>query len=124
MTNSRKCILVIEDDPSVRSLLQQAFFDRYEVEVVSDGTEAELRLQRDPIPDLLICDVMLPGTDGFALARIAKSSTWSNVPIIFLTARTTARDVIEGIQSGARHYVTKPFKLKDLRDKVKKILGT
>ncbi len=121
---TRKQILVIEDDPSVRSLLQRAFFDRYEVEAIADGTEAELRLQRDPVPDLMICDVMLPGVDGFALARIAKSSDWSNVPIIFLTARSTARDVIEGIQSGARHYVMKPFKLKELQDKVRKILGS
>lgn len=121
---TRKQILVIEDDPSVRSLLQRAFFDRYEVEAIADGTEAEQRLQRDPVPDLMICDVMLPGVDGFALARIAKSSDWSNVPIIFLTARSTARDVIEGIQSGARHYVMKPFKLKELQDKVRKILGS
>jgi DNA-binding response OmpR family regulator len=85
-----------------------------------------MRLHCVPIPDLMICDVMLPGMDGFALARLAKTSEWSgwsNVPIIFLTARTTPRDMIEGIQSGARHYVTKPFKLKDLQDKVKKILG-
>ena len=107
----------------MRSLLQRALFESYEVETVSDGTTAEARLQQEPIPDLMICDVMLPGTDGFTLARQAKSSRWANVPIIFLTARTTPHDVIEGIQSGARHYVTKPFKLKDLQDKVKKILG-
>ena len=123
VTQPRRRILIIEDDESVRALLHRALLDGYEVETIADGTLAVDRVQREPVPDLVICDVMLPGVDGFSVARQAKAK-WANVPIIFLTARTTPRDVIEGIQSGARHYLTKPFKLKDLQDRVAKILGT
>ena len=122
VTKPRRSILIIEDDESVRSLLQRALRESYDVEMVVDGTTAVERVERDPVPDLVICDVMLPGVDGFSVARLAKASRWARVPFIFLTARTTPRDVIEGIQSGARHYLTKPFKLKDLQDRVAKIL--
>ncbi|MFW5740154.1 MAG: response regulator transcription factor [Myxococcota bacterium] len=123
MTERKKHILVIEDDESVRNLLLHALSLTYEVEAISDGNTAFRRVQSEPVADLMICDVMLPGVDGWAIARRAKTSKWAQVPIIFLTAKTTPRDVIQGIQSGARHYVTKPFKLKDLLDKVKKIVG-
>jgi DNA-binding response OmpR family regulator len=124
VTQPRRSILIIEDDESVRALLHRALRESYDVEMVADGTTAVERVERDPVPDLVICDVMLPGVDGFSVARLAKASKWARVPIIFLTARTTPRDVIEGIQAGARHYLTKPFKLKDLQDRVAKILRT
>jgi len=123
MAGTKKHILVIEDDDSVRSLLYRALSVAYEVETIADGSDAVIRVQKDPTADLIICDIMLPGADGLTIARRAKASMWASVPIIFLTARTTPRDVIQGIQAGARHYVTKPFKLKDLLDKVKKIVG-
>lgn len=124
MAGSKKHILVIEDDDSVRSLLYRALSIAYEVELIADGSDAIVRVQKEPIADLLICDVMLPGADGLTIARRAKSSIWASVPIIFLTARTTPQDVIQGIQAGARNYVTKPFKIKDLLDRVQKIVGT
>jgi DNA-binding response OmpR family regulator len=123
MAGTKKRILVIEDDDSVRSLLYRALSVAYEVETIADGSDAVVRVQKNPVADLMICDIMLPGADGLTIARRAKASMWASVPIIFLTARTTPRDVIQGIQAGARHYVTKPFKLKDLLDKVKKIVG-
>ncbi len=124
MPDMKKRILVIEDDESVRSLLEHSLSVSYDIESIADGQEAVRRVQTKPAADLMICDVMLPGVDGLTIARHAKKSqVWSMVPIIFLTARTTPRDVIEGIQAGARHYVTKPFKLKDLLDKIKKIVG-
>lgn len=124
MADTKKHILVIEDDDSVRTLLLRALSVAYEVEAIADGSDAVVRVQKAPVADLIICDIMLPGADGLTIARRAKSSMWSSVPIIFLTARTTPRDVIQGIQAGARHYVTKPFKLKDLLDKIKKIVGS
>ena len=119
---SRKQILVIEDDESVQKLLVRALSVAYEVEAISDGAEAVRRVQTEPVADLIICDVMLPGADGLTIARRAKKSMWSQVPIIFLTARTTPRDVILGIQAGARQYVTKPFVLKELLERVKRVL--
>jgi DNA-binding response OmpR family regulator len=120
----KKRILIIEDDEGVRDLLQRAFSFTYEVEVIADGLAAMRRVDKEPVANVIICDVMLPGADGLAVARRAKASKlWTQVPIIFLTARTTPRDVILGIQSGARHYVTKPFKLQELLGKVNKLAG-
>lgn len=120
----KKRILIIEDDEGVRDLLQRAFSVSYDVEMIADGLAGMRRVGEAPVAHVIICDVMLPGADGLAVARRAKASKlWAQVPIIFLTARTTPRDVILGIQSGARHYVTKPFKLKELLDKVNKLAG-
>jgi DNA-binding response OmpR family regulator len=118
----KKRILVIEDDDSVSQLLLRALEFSYEVELIRDGIRAARRLDHEPVAHVMICDIMLPGMDGLQIARKAKTSKiWSQVPIIFLTAKTTPLDVIQGIQAGARHYLTKPFKLKDLLDKVAKI---
>jgi len=69
--------------------------------------------------------VMMPGLDGLAVAKeVKKDANLKSVPIIFLTAKTAAPDVIKGIQVGARHYITKPFKIEDVLAKVKKALGT
>jgi DNA-binding response OmpR family regulator len=124
MGAAKKRILIVEDDPSVRTLLEKTLAVQYEVESVGDGISAARRITRAPAADIILCDVMLPGMDGLEVARRAKASAiWSHVPIIFLTARTTPRDVIQGIQAGARLYLTKPFKLQDLLDKVAKVTG-
>jgi CheY-like chemotaxis protein len=105
-------------------MLTRALSTVYEVEAFADGISAVRRLEHPPAPDLVISDVMMPGMDGFALAKRTKADPkLQNIPFMFLTARTAPQDVIHGIQSGARHYVTKPFKLDDLMKKVKKILG-
>lgn len=123
MSDRKKRILVVEDDESVRMLLIHSLSVKYEVEAIPDGNAAFLRIQNPPVADLMICDVMLPGVDGWTIARRAKKTMWAQVPILFLTARTTPRDVIQGIQAGARYYVMKPFKLKELLDKVNKCIG-
>ena len=123
MSDRKKRILVVEDDESVRMLLIHSLSVKYEVEAIADGNAAFLRIQNPPIADLIVCDIMLPGVNGWTIARRAKRTMWAQVPIIFLTARTTPRDVIQGIQAGARHYMMKPFKLKDLLDKVNRTIG-
>lgn len=121
---ARKLILVIEDDAGVRTLVERTLATSYVVEVAVDGRAALGRLASPPAPDLIICDVMMPGADGLEVARRARlQDTTRAVPIIFLTARAAPRDVIQGIQAGARHYITKPFKIGDLLDKVRKVLG-
>ena len=123
MDSEKKLILIIEDDDSVRMLLTRALGVRYAVETARDGNEAIQRLQRRPIPDLLICDIMMPGVDGLTVAKRAKASPHlRQVPIVFLTAKSTPKDIVHGINAGARHYVTKPFKLNDLLQKVNSAL--
>lgn len=89
--------------------------------MASDGHQALSLATKKP--HLLLLDVMMPGLDGLAVARqVRELPGMKTVPIIFLTAKDGPHDVIKGIQSGARHYITKPFKIDDVVAKVKKIL--
>jgi DNA-binding response OmpR family regulator len=119
-----KRILVVEDDDTVRQLLARQLQTGYEVHQAADAQQALQVLQTlRPLPDLIICDVMMPGMTGVQFAKQLKAAPeFKSVPIIFLTARTGALDVIEGINAGARHYITKPFNMKDLLDKVAKAI--
>jgi DNA-binding response OmpR family regulator len=120
----RRRILVVEDDESVRKLLAHQLGTEYEVQQAADAQQAlQVLGAMKPLPDLIICDVMMPGMTGVQFAKQLKGTNeYKAVPIIFLTARTGALDVIEGINAGARHYITKPFNMKDLLDKVAKAM--
>jgi DNA-binding response OmpR family regulator len=118
-----KRILIVEDDPEIAEMLRRTLNRSYSVFVARDGVEG-LTLAKKARPDLLLLDVMLPGRDGFALAKAARSEPGlTSVPIVFLTARTTALDTIRGIQAGARHYIEKPFKLSNVVGKINRIFG-
>lgn len=105
-------------------MLEKLLSQQYEVSVAHDGRQALLLAAKPPRPALLLLDVMMPGLDGLGVAaEVKKNPELKSVPIIFLTAKTGATDVIKGIQSGARHYITKPFKLDEVLAKVKKALG-
>jgi DNA-binding response OmpR family regulator len=121
---AKKRILVVEDDASVRTLLaRQLEAQQYDVSQAADAQVALQMLQSPPVPDLILCDVMMPGMTGLQFAKQLKASNvLKHVPIIFLTARTGALDVIEGINAGARHYITKPFNMKELLEKVAKAM--
>lgn len=122
-TQQRKRILIADDDPAISRLLERVLMKDYDIITASDGTGA-LALAGQVRPHLLLLDVMMPGMDGFSLAqKVRMLPDLKNVPIIFLTARDGPMDTIKGIQVGARHYVTKPFKIDDITAKVKKILG-
>lgn len=120
----RAQILVAEDDDDVRRMLQQLLGTLGDVTACADGREAYDAMAGGYRPDVLVTDVMMPRMDGVALARAMKSAPQlQNVPVVMLTARTGPRDVIAGINAGARFYVTKPFKAEELLSKVKKALG-
>ena len=120
-----KLVLVVDDDEAVRLMLAKALQAKgYRVEQAADGLAAsELLGKLDQPPDLLICDVMMPTIDGFTLARLIKRrAELRAIPIIFVTAHTAPHALVNGINLGARHYVQKPFKLKELMEKVDKAL--
>ena len=123
MTDALRRVLVADDDASIRNLVARCLHGKYEVILAEDGGSALAEMSKTPPPDLAILDVMMPGLDGFKVAeRLKLLPGAKHVPIIFLTARDSPKDHIHGIQAGARHYVTKPFVLKDLMDKISKIL--
>ncbi len=112
-------VMVIDDDPDIRAMIVRALAATHTVYVASDGEEARAMLEAIPVPDAIVCDIMMPRLDGLTLAQhLRKDKVLKRVPILFLTARSGALDVIAGINVGARHYVTKPFKVADLVAKV------
>jgi CheY-like chemotaxis protein len=121
---SRKLVLVVDDDPHIRSIVSRALSPTYAVREAADGLLAADALTVPPIPDLIILDIMMPNADGITFAATLKANPrYKSLPIIFLTARSSPADLVKGIQVGARAYLTKPFKLEELRQKVAKVLG-
>ena len=105
-------ILLVEDDPSIRELTTIGLRAAgYEVVEAGDGRQALERFASER-PDAVVLDIMLPVLDGLAVCRTIRLE--SVVPIIMLTARTDAFDVVAGLEAGADDYVRKPFELPEL----------
>jgi CheY-like chemotaxis protein len=122
-STSGKLVLVVEDDASVRTMLVRALGVHYNVIDAADGVAAMDLLRAGAVPDLIVCDVMMPRMNGYALARLLKAdANLKAIPIVFLTARSSAKDIVEGINAGARHYIAKPFSMRDVLDKIGKII--
>ena len=116
-------ILVVEDDPDIQRLVTAVLSKEYEVRSVEDGLAALMALEQGFRPDLIVADIMMPRLDGLTLVKALKQSpATANIPVMFLTAKSSPRDVIEGINLGARCYLTKPFKVDELIQKVHRIL--
>lgn len=115
-----KKVLVVDDDVKTVELVK-LYLDRdgYQVLVAYNGVEA-LRLARGSYPDIIVLDLMLPDIDGLEICRTLRRE--SDVPIIMLTARTTDRDKLAGLDLGADDYVTKPFSPKELVARVRAVL--
>lgn len=121
---SRPRILVAEDDPDLLKMLEVVMRSLGDVVTAVDGQDALEKVRSGPAPDVVVTDLMMPRMDGLALARQLKAMpALARVPVVMLTARTEARDVIAGINAGARFYVTKPFKTEELLVKVRRALG-
>ncbi len=124
MSDDRKKVLVIEDEEGVREMVGRMLTkSNFEVEEAVDGLDG-LRKIDSALPDLIIADVMMPNLDGLTLVKaLKKFKETKSVPVIFLTAKGDARSMIEGINVGAKYYVTKPFQMDDLMSKVGKVFG-
>jgi len=116
-------ILVVEDDKELLKMLGRMLSEMAEVELARDGVEAVEKLQTGLAPDLIITDLMMPRMDGLTLAKQLKLEPQTKqTPVIMLTAKNGARDVVAGINAGARSYITKPFKHDELLSKVRSVL--
>jgi two-component system response regulator MtrA len=114
-------VLVVEDDASVRDavtlVLERSGFD---VTAVVDGDAAIAEASRSGVHDLVLLDLMLPGTSGLDVCRQIRRS--SNMPIVMLTARADTADVVAGLELGADDYITKPFEPVELAARVRAVL--
>ncbi|MBA3243622.1 MAG: response regulator transcription factor [Actinobacteria bacterium] len=113
-------VLVVDDEPIVREVVVR-YLQRegYTTLEASDGERARIMLEAQK-PDLVVLDVMLPGTDGLELCRWIRSR--SELPVILLTARGEEADRIVGLELGADDYVTKPFSPRELAARVRTVL--
>jgi len=113
-------VLIAEDDPVSRRLLQAALIKwGYEVTVTADGREAWRALQTPDAPVLLILDWLMPEMDGTEVCReVRQSAAHKSAYIILLTSRGSKEDIIKGLEAGADDYVTKPFDHGELRARV------
>jgi DNA-binding response OmpR family regulator len=113
-------ILIVDDEPAIRKFVRANLEARdYETLLATDGSEACEIIERE-LPDLIILDIMMPKTDGFEVCRQVRE--WSQVPIIFLSARGGEMDKVKCLEMGADDYITKPFGVDELLARVKAVM--
>lgn len=116
-----KRILVVDDEPDLRDILQcNLEAAGYEVDTAASAEEALPLMSGNP--DLLLLDVMMGGMSGFAFAQLLREEQGIKVPIIFLTAKDTEDDLLQGFSVGADDYISKPFSLQEVLARVKAVL--
>lgn len=117
----RTKILLAEDEPSLAQIVQESLESRgYEVTHCINGADAYEVFQKTD-PELLVLDVMMPKMDGFTLAKEIRLLN-QDIPIIFLTAKSQTRDVVEGFNLGGNDYLKKPFSMEELIVRIENLL--
>jgi len=116
-------ILLLEDEEQLRENIEELLWlHQHQVRAVGDG-QAGLHTLAEFVPDVIICDVMMPGMDGFSFAQnLKRNQHYRHIPVIFLTAKVSAEDRIAGLQSGAIDYLTKPFMREELLLKIENLI--
>src|SRR5690349_14154853 len=106
-------VLLVDDERALTNLIRMALkYEGWEIDVAHDAVEA-LEKYRANTPDLLVLDIMMPGTDGLGvLAQVRESDVYT--PTLFLTARDSVADRVNGLTAGGDDYMTKPFSLEEL----------
>jgi signal transduction histidine kinase/AraC-like DNA-binding protein len=116
-------LLIIEDNEDLMNFLKDKLHPVYQVIVAVDGNGG-MKEAFEQIPDLIICDIMLPDTDGLKVTSVLKSDLrTSHIPVILLTAKHTSEQQIEGMQTGADLYLTKPFNVRFLQENIRSLLS-
>ena len=118
----KNVILVVEDNAEVRKYIRGPLKTFYTVVEAADGKEGIVKA-KNLIPDLIVSDIMMPGVDGYELCReLKKDIATSHIPIVLLTAKGSEESIIEGLETGADDYITKPFNSKMLLIRIKNLI--
>ena len=120
--NLQNTILIVDDNADIRTLLRRILKDRYQVNEAEDGQQG-LALANEIVPDLIVSDVMMPVMNGLEFCqRIKNNIATSHIPVILLTARALSKHQVEGYESGADAYITKPFSAEVLMARIDNLL--
>jgi DNA-binding NarL/FixJ family response regulator len=119
-----KRLLVVDDEPKLlRAIALDLKGEGYDVSTARSGNEALISIAQK-LPDLIVSDIRMPGMDGYALARrLRQNQSTALIPIVFLTAKDTTADRIEGFRTGVDAYLTKPFEPDELLAVIASILS-
>jgi len=116
-------VLIVDDEPNIVVSLQFLMKKGgFETSVARDGDEALIEVERFQ-PDLVLLDVMMPRRDGYEVCQQLRSSGWTDLKIVMLTAKGRETEVTKGLALGADAYVTKPFSTSELVDTVTRLLA-
>lgn len=117
-----KHILIVEDSNDLRSFLERCLEGSFITSSAANGREA-LEILKSESVDMVVSDIMMPEMDGLELCRTIKNNLeYSHIPVVLLTAKSTEKDVLEGLECGADEYVPKPFNIEILMFRIRKIL--
>ena len=115
-------ILVVDDDPFSRKLVQRAIAKQYTVEMAENGEEG-LKKAEALKPDLILLDVEMPGMNGYEVCdRIKTTQSTRNIPVMFVSGHESVRERVQGFEVGGDDYVTKPFEKESLLAKINVLL--
>lgn len=122
-SDTRQKILIVDDEISTLLPLKRSLeSDGYIVIEACNGYEA-IKKSKSEMPELILLDLMMPGMDGIEVCnQLKKDALTEKIPVIMLTARDEVRDKVEGLETGADDYVTKPFNLNELKARIKSVL--
>jgi DNA-binding response OmpR family regulator len=117
-------VLIVEDDESIRQLLEFMFQrEGYETAVAADAREATHAITHGKVAALVMLDVMLPYADGFQLVNLIRGNVaWKGVPIVMLTAKSSEQDIVNALNAGSNDYVLKPFQPIELMARAKRFI--
>jgi len=118
----KEIILVVEDNADLRHYMRGALEPDYSVKEAGNGKEG-IEIAQTIVPDLIISDIMMPETDGYELCRaVKKDIRTSHIPLILLTAKASEDNIVEGLETGADDYITKPFNTRLLQARIKNLI--
>ncbi|RLD91321.1 MAG: two-component system response regulator [Bacteroidetes bacterium] len=120
----KRTILVIDDEQSIRMLLENFLGKEFEIVTKNDGLEGIKFLEEGNLPDLIVADIQMPNMDGYEFLENAKASGFFNhIPVIMLSGNESSKERIKSLRLGADDYMVKPFNPEELYLRIKNILA-